>query len=509
MDMSEEQNKKRILKNIAKKKVVLCAGGAIFAFILLGYIGVRGYYYNRWEPHTYINGMDVSGRTFEQSLQLVEDYVKNYTLEIEGRDKGEFQILSDDINLQVEYVDEMKRIYDELKNSIHFLCFEKHEYDGTFLVTYDESKLKNSLSNCCLIKGSKDYIIQKPKSASIDYSEEKKCGIQIEEEQGNTLDQKKFYDLVEEALDNLDDKLNLTSKEGEVAYKKPKVSLKDEIFQNAFEKYNSYVLRWIVWDMGENTTECLSPEVIKDWVSVNSKCKVKLDENKVNAWVEEFCLKYKTQDTTRTFTTHDNKVIEVSGGDYGWRMDYTKMCQQAIKMIRKKIDPQAAKEYIEQASEEKQKKLTLNCEPIYSNRAFKKDYVDFQNDWDDQNYSEVDIQAQMVYVYQNGELAYSCNCVTGLLSDPERATRTGCYYIKDKKEDYVLVGADYETPTKYWVRIMWSGTGYHYLARSDWSRWTPEIYKTRGSHGCINLQMEDAKSVYDLVHLGDAVFIHN
>ena len=99
--------------------------------------------------------------------------------------------------------------------------------------------------------------------------------------------------------------------------------------------------------------------------------------------------------------------------------------------------------------------------------------------------------------------------MTGLATDPERATRTGCYYIKDKKEEYVLVGEDYETPTKYWVRIMWTGTGYHYLQRSDWSNWSPEIYKTRGSHGCINLQLEDAKSIYDLVKLGDAVFIHN
>lgn len=55
---------------------------------------------------------------------------------------------------------------------------------------------------------------------------------------------------------------------------------------------------------------------------------------------------------------------------------------------------------------------------------------------------------------------------------------------------------------------MWTGTGYHYLERSDWANWSPTLYLTKGSHGCINLQYEDAKTVYELVRIGDPVFIH-
>ncbi|MBS7125374.1 MAG: L,D-transpeptidase [Coprobacillus sp.] len=130
------------------------------------------------------------------------------------------------------------------------------------------------------------------------------------------------------------------------------------------------------------------------------------------------------------------------------------------------------------------------------------------DDYNTQTYSEVDISEQMVYVFQNGQVVYSAKCVTGLPSDASRATKTGCWYIKDKKLEYTLTGADYTTPTKYWVRITWTGTGYHYMNRSDWSKWSPDLYKTRGSHGCINLQLEDVKNIYNLVSMRDMVFIH-
>ena len=60
------------------------------------------------------------------------------------------------------------------------------------------------------------------------------------------------------------------------------------------------------------------------------------------------------------------------------------------------------------------------------------------------------------------------------------------------------------------VRIiqLWTGTGYHYMNRRDWKHWTKDIYKTKGSHGCINLQYDDAKALYDLITFYDAVFIH-
>ena len=104
-------------------------------------------------------------------------------------------------------------------------------------------------------------------------------------------------------------------------------------------------------------------------------------------------------------------------------------------------------------------------------------------------------------------MVFSCICITGKAT-PDRITRTGVYDIKEKKLTKTLTGADYSVETKYWTRIMWTGTGYHYSSRGDWGRWSTTYYKTAGSHGCVNLTLENAEAIYRLTKIGDPVFIH-
>ena len=75
-------------------------------------------------------------------------------------------------------------------------------------------------------------------------------------------------------------------------------------------------------------------------------------------------------------------------------------------------------------------------------------------------------------------------------------------------EIIVLKGENYETPVDSWVRITWSGTGFHAAPWQSWSSWTKDYYKVRGSHGCLNLEPSIAKKIYDMVKYREAVFIH-
>ena len=117
---------------------------------------------------------------------------------------------------------------------------------------------------------------------------------------------------------------------------------------------------------------------------------------------------------------------------------------------------------------------------LYANTAFRKDYKNFINDWDPENYIEISIQEQKVYVI----------------------------LIKKQREAYTLTGADYSTPVTNWVRITWTGTGFHPATWQPWSRWTKDLYKTRGSHGCINLAVADAAKIYKMSKYREATFIH-
>lgn len=506
-----EEGKKMFGKSNPKRmRNIAVIGISLLLLCVIGItVGRKLYYQDRWYPNTKVNGLDVSGKTYASSLKMMQDYVSSYALHIVGRDGGELTIASESIDLKLDFEEAFHDTYEMQKSDSWFPTWKEKEYEADFSVQYSEKKIEDVLANAVILVGDDNYKIQGPKSAYVTYSKSDGYGVIVEERLGNKIDEEGFRKIILEALELLEDEVNLEDTEKYPnAYKKPKYTSQDEVVKKELETYNAYLLNWITWDMGEGMQETITPDDIKNWLSVTKKGKVKIDRESLSQWIEEFCLKYKTQGTTRDFTTHDGEKIKVEGGDYGWCINYTETVSQALKAIKKDNDLEAKKAYMEDATEANRDALTKKLEPIYSNTAYQKDYVNYTNDWDTKNYSEVDLSDQMVYVYRDGKLAYSCNCVTGLASDPERATRTGCYYIKDKKEEYVLTGDDYETPTKFWVRIMWTGTGYHYLGRSDWNSWTPDLYKTRGSHGCINLQLEDAESIYNLVSMRDAVFIH-
>lgn len=504
MKINEQLLKLKKLKLRSHIKIII---GLLAAIILL-LIFVNVYYGNRWYPNTEINGIDVSNMTYEESKKELDKALKNYSLEIVGKDLLSLSVKGTDIELAVDYETSLKEDFEDHKSNRSLFGFlGNHDHDLEVNVSYNQDALNNLINNSDLMIGTDKKPIVASTNAYITYDEDTKSGKIVEATVGNQIDIDKLNELVATSLKNIKTKLELD--ETSLAYKQPTANLDEDKLQEMLNTYNTYLLNWITWDMGEKTTETMTPNDIKDWLSTNDAGEVVLDKEAMEEWIEAFCLKYKTVGKERNFTTHSGNKIKISGGDYGWRLDYDKIVEQVYGKITEATDISLVNDYISDPSKKNKKALTVELEPIYSNEGYKKDYENFENDWDTKNYSEIDLTEQRVYVYRNGELAYSCICVSGLPTEKQdRITRTGVWYIKEKKPEKVLVGEDYETPVKYWIRIMWTGTGYHALDRSDWGKWTPELYKTKGSHGCLNLQESDAKKLYELINLDDPVFIH-
>lgn len=503
----KERRRLTFIKKIKSlRKSIKIAGGLVIAIILV--VTVFSFYYrDKWYPHTLINGVDVSSMTYVESKEKLQKAVDNYSLAITGQGKQKFTVDGKDVDLTADFADNLKQYYEQQQKGLSILGIfggEDHEID--LKITYNQDKLQKLVNNTVLITGSDEYQLVPSSNAHIEYDETTKSGKMIKATVGNELNIDKFNELIVSAMNSLTTQIDLTDQEkyGEV-YQQPLANISDKQLETMLNTYNSYLLNWITWNMGENKTETLSPEEIKNWLSCNEQGEIVLDQQGLSDWIEEMCLKYKTVGKARDFTTHNGTVIKISGGDYGWRLDYDKIVEQVVATIREETDQKLIDAYLSDQSKKNKTALTTALEPTYSNKAYQKGAVD----WDPLNYSEVDLTEQRVYVYRDGQLAYTCVCVTGLPTEKQdRITRTGAWYIKEKKPEKVLVGEDYETPVKYWIRIMWTGTGYHALNRSDWANWTPELYKVKGSHGCINLQENDAKSIYDLVRINDAVFIH-
>ncbi len=125
------------------------------------------------------------------------------------------------------------------------------------------------------------------------------------------------------------------------------------------------------------------------------------------------------------------------------------------------------------------------------------------------------MSAQHMWYVVNGSVALETDVVTGE-PIPEKVTPEGVYSIVEKKLDKVLVGAkdpvtgepEYETPVSYWMRITWQGVGFH---DATWQRnFGGALNQIRGigSHGCVNMPLDKAAELYNMIEMGTPVIIH-
>ena len=122
-------------------------------------------------------------------------------------------------------------------------------------------------------------------------------------------------------------------------------------------------------------------------------------------------------------------------------------------------------------------------------------------------YIEVDIADQHVYHIVNGNICCDSACVTGNTS-LGRGTPTGAYFVSEKVPGKTLVGRDnsYHTWVNRWMRVTNDGVGLH---DAGWrGSFGGNIYRSNGSHGCINLPPKYAYSLYDHIQVFIPVFIH-
>ncbi|MCR5649780.1 MAG: L,D-transpeptidase [Lachnospiraceae bacterium] len=119
-------------------------------------------------------------------------------------------------------------------------------------------------------------------------------------------------------------------------------------------------------------------------------------------------------------------------------------------------------------------------------------------------YVEVDMSAQHMYFFKDGNLVLDSDVVTGNKARHNDTPETiePIYFMQRNR---VLVGENYRTPVKYWMAFH-NHVGLH---DANWrSKFGGEIYKTDGSHGCVNLPTETAAELYEYVTVGTPVITY-
>lgn len=120
-------------------------------------------------------------------------------------------------------------------------------------------------------------------------------------------------------------------------------------------------------------------------------------------------------------------------------------------------------------------------------------------------YIDVDIASQTVTYFEDGVVKLQAPCVTGNVSNGH-STPCGTYSVITKVPGKYLVGPTWKCWVNRWIQFTSSHIGLH---DASWrSSFGGEIYKTDGSHGCVNMPYESVASLYDMVSVGTSVVVH-
>ena len=237
--------------------------------------------------------------------------------------------------------------------------------------------------------------------------------------------------------------------------------------------------------------------MILDWIATDEKGhiitdmngEVSFDRDKVSSFVAEMADETDTYGKPREFMSTLDGLITVPwngnySSNYGWLINQEATVNQLIALMK------AGK--------------SVTVEPEYTYRGYVRD----RNDIGD-TYVELDISAQHMWVYIDGEIQLSADCVTGTETNPDKRTPRGVCYIWSKEEDRILgtyAVQGYEQFVNYWMPFNYLGCGFHDLSRGAYGG---NIYMYNGSHGCCNLSYSVAKEMYSLVEVGMPVLIHD
>ncbi len=122
-------------------------------------------------------------------------------------------------------------------------------------------------------------------------------------------------------------------------------------------------------------------------------------------------------------------------------------------------------------------------------------------------YVDIDLAAQTMTYYENGQVALQSPIVSG---NPNRGngTPTGTYTIQSHIAGKRLIGPTWNVWVDRWMQFT-PNPCHIGLHDASWrSSFGGEIYKSNGSHGCVNLPHDVAVALFDRVNVGTPVVVH-
>lgn len=252
--------------------------------------------------------------------------------------------------------------------------------------------------------------------------------------------------------------------------------------QLALEKLNKMISVELSYVFGaEGSSPIVQPvsaDLIRSFVTTGEDgFSPAVDEEAVAVYAQELAATYSTQPHLGAFTTTNGEVLDMVLPFEGCTVDTNFLMHDLIMCISNGISAERTVYYIGNG----------NPDLPYGG-----------------TYVEVDLTAQHLWYYKDGDCLMDTDLVSGCVA-LNMHTPNGNFYIYSRSRGTYLEGPGYKSWVSYWMPFS-GGYGLHDAQWRD--EFGGDIYLDDGSHGCVNLPLEAAATLFNNSTWGTRVILH-
>lgn len=473
----KKKSRKKSRGKTFRKAVI---GTAAAAVLVLGAVYVAGgvYYQDKFYPGTKINGKDSGGQTVSEVKKTIKESAEQYTLTVKEKE-NQTEVIGGDA-IKITYQDD-KSVEKLKKKQNSWLwpvqIFGSKEYKAGTENSYDEASLTEAVNGLACMQ---DANMVQPQDARIE--DDGNAYVVLPEVMGTALDKEKTAAVLKEAVDQRKTEISLEEAD---CYRKPAVLQSDENLKKEAERLNSLTGLQVSVNFGSGK-ETITRDMLKSWLKKGEDGSYSFDESVVKPVVIQWSEKYNTYGKPRDFQASDGSTVNLSGGDYGWRVWQDKTTEALVAALN--------------AGQSGDIEATW----LYTGQKHGGNDIDG-------TYVEISISQQRMWFYKNGTCLVDTPVVTGNPNNGNGTPAGGVWRLKDKASPFTLVGKypdgtiEYEEPVNYWLPFN-GGVGIHDLTKR--SAFGGDIYLYNGSHGCINTPLENVRTIYENITVNTPIIVY-
>ncbi len=464
-------------------KVVAIVIGVFVAILAIIYVAGAIFFMGRFFPNTFTGDTDLSMRPVSEVQQQLDQAISDYELTVTGQG-FRLELNAEETGISADTAAVVESMHADANPWAWPLeLFGTHDETDKLAASYNESGLEET------VRTAVDEF-NADKSAAVDatiaFDESLGAFAVVPEQPGTALDGDAVVKAVDEAVVSLERSVKLTSED----LQQPTVLSTEPRLKEAADKANSMITADLTLTMAGDVAAEVNASQISQWIVLDENLDASLSQEALTAWVDELTAACNTVGTERTYTRADGKVITVAGGVYGWEVDRDALLAQV-------------QEGVAAGTVASQEIPCLSSGTAYNGVGGR--------DWGNR-YCDIDLAEQHVYFYdESGALIWESDCVSGT-PDEENSTSVGVFWLNAKESPSLLIGYKdgkkwYESPVEYWMPFDGNVIGLH---DADWQpAFGGNLYaEGYGSHGCVNLPVDKAGELYNIIQPGDCVVSH-